>query len=76
MRWNDPKWKEELAFIKATHERLTEALTCFDPALLDPIVGKKTIRNAIDFIHGVAEHTLYHTAQMEMIKTLAKVNGV
>jgi hypothetical protein len=31
---------------------------------------------AILFIHAIAEHSLYHTAQMEMLKTLAKQNGL
>jgi len=67
---DDAQWKEELALVKAIHQRLTEALIHFDPAMLDQIVGKKTIRSAVYFIHGVAEHTLYHTAQMEMIKKM------
>ena len=73
---DEAQWKAELALVKVTHQRLTEALTGFDPAKLDQIVGKKTIRNAVYFIHGIAEHTLYHTAQMEVIKTLAKHAGV
>ena len=72
----EPQWKGELNLIKTTHERLTEALTSFNPDLLDQPVGKKMTRNIVEFIHGVAEHTLYHTAQMEMIKTLAKQQGV
>jgi hypothetical protein len=31
---------------------------------------------AVLFIHGIAEHSLYHTAQMEMLKTLAKQNSL
>ena len=72
----DAQWKDEVALLKRTHERLTEALIRFDPDLLDQPVGKQTNRNAIEFIHGVAEHTLYHTAQMEAIKTLAKHQGI
>jgi uncharacterized damage-inducible protein DinB len=72
----DAQWKEEIDLLKRTHARLTEALTRFDPDLLDQPVGKKTKRNIIEFIHGVAEHTLYHTAQMEAIKTLAKHQGI
>jgi hypothetical protein len=48
----------------------------FDPGLLDQPVGKNTTRNAADFIHGVAEHSLYHTAQIEALKTLAKHLGM
>lgn len=70
------QWKSEIEFIKATHERLVDAVMNFDPGMLDQPVGKKTIINAIEFIHGIAEHSLYHTAQMEMTKTFAKHNGI
>ena len=68
---DEGQWKREVDFIKATRDRLAEAVRRFDPGMLDQPVGKKTKRNAVEFIHGVAEHSLYHTAQMEMIKTLA-----
>ena len=32
-------------------------------------------RRASELIHGIAEHSLNHTAQMEMTKTLAKQTG-
>jgi hypothetical protein len=73
---DEKQWKSGISFIKTTHERLTEAVTSFDPGRLDQPAGKRTTRNAIEFIHGVAEHRLYHTAQMEMIKTLAKHKGI
>jgi hypothetical protein len=66
------QWESELDLIQAIHERLVAAVTGFDPALLDLAVGKKTIIHAVDFIHGIAEHSLVHTAQMEMLKTLAQ----
>ena len=58
------------------YRRLTEAVIHFDPDKLVQPVGKQTTRNAIEFIHGVAEHRLYHTAQMDLIKTLAKNQGI
>ncbi len=73
---DEDQWKDEMRFIKRTHERLTDAVSRFDPALLDVPAGKQTTRNAVEFIHSVAEHRLYHTAQMEMIKTLAKHAGI
>lgn len=66
------QWKSEVALLKAVHERFAQALAVFDPALLDQPAGPRTPMSAIELVHGVAEHTLYHTAQMEMIKTLAK----
>jgi uncharacterized damage-inducible protein DinB len=73
---DENQWKNEISLIKATHARLTAALLGFDPRFLDQPFGKKTTRNAVESIHGIAEHTLYHTAQMEMIKTLAKHQGM
>jgi hypothetical protein len=73
---DESQWKNEVDVLKKAHERLVDALINFDPGLLDQPVGKKTGRNAIEFIHGVAEHSLYHTAQIEMIKTLAKQQGL
>jgi hypothetical protein len=72
----EKQWKSEIELIKEVHGRLVEAVMHFDPDMLDQPAGKQTARNAIEFIHGVAEHRLYHTAQMEMIKTLAKLAGV
>jgi uncharacterized damage-inducible protein DinB len=68
---DEKQWKSEIDLIKATHGRLVEAVTNFNPDLLSQPAGKRTIRNAADILHGVAEHSLYHTAQMEMLKTLA-----
>jgi hypothetical protein len=73
---SEAQWKEELALIKAIHERFVDAVTHFDPALLDEFVGKKTNIPAVEYIHGIGEHSLYHTAQMEMTKTLAEKQGV
>ena len=70
------QWKSELELVKAAHQRLTDALVGLDPALLDQPAGKRTTRSAIELTHGVAEHTLYHTAQMEMTKSLAKHQGI
>jgi hypothetical protein len=72
----EEQWKSELALIQSIHARLVEAVAGFDPELLDQIVGKNTTIPAVLFIHGIAEHSLYHTAQMEMLKTLAKQNGL
>jgi hypothetical protein len=72
----EEQWKGELALIQSIHGRLVEAIAGFDPELLDQIVGKNTNIPAVQFIHGIAEHSLYHTAQMEMLKTLAKQTGI
>jgi uncharacterized damage-inducible protein DinB len=73
---DEKQWKNEIDLIKTTHARLVDAVINFDPGLLDRPVGKSTTRNAVEILHGVAEHSLYHTAQIEMIKTLAKHHGL
>jgi len=75
-RIDDKHWKDEIAIIKAIHQRLTKAVINFDPDLLDQPYGSRESRNAIEYIHGVAEHRLYHTAQIKMIKVLAKHQGI
>ncbi len=69
---DEKQWKSEIGLLKAAHARLVAALTSYDPDQLYQPPGNRTTRNAIETIHGVAEHSLYHTAQMELIKSLAK----
>jgi hypothetical protein len=69
---DEARWKSEIVLLRAAHQRLVQALTDFDPDLLDQPIGKGATTPIIQVIHGVAEHSLYHTAQMEAIKTLVK----
>jgi len=69
---DDSQWTSEMDLIREAREHLVETVRSFDPRDLDqPPSAKKTGRSAIEFIHGVAEHTLYHTAQIKMLKMLA-----
>lgn len=68
-------WKAEVKFVAATHHRLIRIVTDFDPARLDRPIDSNTNRVAIEFIHGIAEHGLYHAAQIKMIRLLAKRAG-
>jgi hypothetical protein len=72
----EKQWKAELKIVKSAHKRFADAVREFDPRLLDQPLGKRSTRPAIEYIHGAAEHRLYHTAQMELIKQLAKQAGV
>jgi len=69
------QWKDEVAFVKAAHERLVGAVAGFDPARLGKPLEPKSKRIAIEFIHGAAEHSLYHAGQIKLLKTLAKRGG-
>lgn len=70
------QWKDEVAFVTATHARLVDIVTRFDPKRLDKPADSKTGRIALEMIHGIAEHNLYHAAQIKMLKRLAKEAGV
>ena len=66
------QWRSERRIIEATQERLAEAVTSFDPRKLDQVVSERSGMTAMELIHGIVDHTLYHTAELGMLKTLAK----
>ena len=70
------QWKEDRRILAETHGRLVASVEAFDPERLDRPPGKQTGRAAIEYIHGVAEHSLYHGGQIKMLKRLAKTAGV
>jgi len=66
------QWMSERHYMKATRERLAEAVKSFDPRKLDQVASEKSGMTVMEYIHGIVDHTLYHTAQLQMLKTLAK----
>ena len=70
------EWKEAVALVGETHRRLVSVVTNFDPAALDRPARGTTNRRAIEYIHGIAEHNLYHGGQINILKRLAKMAGV
>ena len=70
------EWREIVAMVRETHDRLVAAEAGFDPARLDRPPSSGTKRPAIEFIHGIAEHNLYHGGQVNILKRLAKLAGV
>ena len=69
---DEGQWRSEKRYMKATQERLAEAVTSFDPRKLDAVASEKSGMTAMEYIHGIVDHTLYHTAQISLLKTLAK----
>ena len=63
---------DELRYVTQTHERLVDIVAGYDPQRLDRPADPRTGRIAIELIHGLAEHNLYHAAQIKMLKRLAK----
>ena len=63
-------WQENMSKIKEVHERLMASVEGFDPELLYECVGKKTVKPAIQHIHGTAAHNAYHIGRIKMVKEL------
>ena len=70
------EWREAVTLVAETHRRLVSAVAGFDPAVLDRQPRGATKRPAIEFIHGIAEHNLYHGGQVNVLRRLAKLSGV
>jgi len=68
----EKQWRSEKHFIQATNERLGEVVGSFDPDQLDQVASERSGITAMEYIHGIVDHTLYHTAEMDLLKTLAK----
>ncbi len=73
--WSSPpvplteqQWKADLALARENHLRLLDIVRNYDPLALDKRPKGVQKRLAIQFIHGIAEHNLYHGAQIKMIK--------
>ena len=62
------QWKIDLALARESHLRLLDIVTNYDPLALDRRPKRIKKRPTIQFIHGVAEHNLYHNAEIKMIK--------
>ena len=69
----ETQWRAERRYMEATHERLAEAVRSFDPRKLDQVASEKAGMTVMEYIHGVVDHTLYHTAELKLLKTLAKL---
>lgn len=69
---DEKQWRSERRFVEETHERLAEAVMSFDPGKLDQVVSEKSGMTAMEYIHGIVDHTLYHTAELDLLKNLAK----
>jgi hypothetical protein len=69
---DEGQWRSEKRYMRATQERLAEAVTSFDPRKLDQLASEKSGMTTMEYIHGIVDHTLFHTAELGMLKKLAK----
>lgn len=70
---DDPAWKSDRKLLKHIHARLVDIVTNFDPEALDRVPPGGEKWTAVELIHGIAEHDLWHTAQVKLIKRLHAV---
>jgi uncharacterized damage-inducible protein DinB len=64
---SETSWTEALQLLEKSQSELVEAFSKFDEARLDePMHGRKF--SWYDFIHGVIEHDIYHSAQIAVLK--------
>jgi len=70
---DEKQWRAEKRFVNEVHERLADAVMTFDLRKLDQVVSEKARMTAMELIHGVVDHTLYHTADLQLLKKLAKL---
>ena len=66
------QWKSERHYIEATTERLAEAVQSFYLHKLEQSASEKTGMTFMEYIHGIVDHTLYHTAELSLLKKLDK----
>ena len=69
-------WNEDRRLVKEQHDLLIEALTDFDPSLLDHYAGSDTQTTFADLITGIVLHDTYHAGQIVMMKRLAASHGL
>ncbi len=67
-------WRADVALLRRQHELLTRTVRSLPPSRLDAPVGKSRW-TAAEAVFGVAAHDLYHTGQIQLLKTLQRRRG-
>ena len=68
-------WKADRELVRESHDRLIDALRCFNPARLDDDAGSEQTTYA-DLVTGIVLHETYHVGQIQLMKRLARSEGV
>lgn len=68
-------WKADRELIKETHGRLVAAIHGFDASRLDDHAKSEETTYA-DLVTGIVLHDTYHTGQVQLLKRLAKSEGI
>jgi uncharacterized damage-inducible protein DinB len=64
-------WRADLALLEAEHRRLRAAIEALPASALDRRVRRSKHRTAT-LVYGIACHDLYHTGQIQLVKTLQR----
>jgi len=69
-RPNEPGWAADVALLRAEHERLVEAASSVQPAMLArrPPTSRRWTYG--ELVLGIAMHDAYHTGQIQLLKRL------
>ncbi len=66
---DETTWKSDAALLKATHERLREAVAGLTSGELGYKPAGSRVTN-LEVIAGIASHDLYHAGQIQLLKRL------
>ena len=69
-------WKQDRDLVREHHDRLVEAVGAFDASRLDDHAGADTRTTYADLITGIVLHDTYHIGQIQMLKRLARSDGL
>jgi uncharacterized damage-inducible protein DinB len=68
---SDAAWREAVAQVRATHDKLVDTVAGLPEARLhDQVPGKRY--DFYHMLHGIAQHELYHAGQIAILKKTAK----
>ena len=67
---DERSWAADVALLRVEHERLVQAATALEPALLSrrPPTSRRWTYG--ELVVGIARHDAYHTGQIQLLKRL------
>lgn len=69
-------WREDRRVVKEAHDLLVEAMGAFDSKRLDDLAGGDGQTTFADLITGIVLHDTYHAGQIQLMKRLARSQGI
>ena len=72
---DEAAWLVDRRLVREHHDRLVAAVAAFDASRLDQVEGSSKTTYA-DLITGILLHDTYHAGQIQMLKRLARSQGL